>query len=48
MSKNNLHPHILNLSLPDDYVFENGGRDYLLKSFNLDEISILKKCKNIL
>ncbi len=48
MSKNNLHPHISNLSLPDDYVFENGGRDYLLKSFNLDEISILNKCKNIL
>ena len=48
MSKFNLHPHFSNLCLPDDYVFENGGRDYLLKRFNLDEISIFNECNKIL
>ena len=34
-----------NISLPDEYVFQNGGRDFLLKKYNLDEQSILNFCK---
>tara|TARA_Y100000591_G_C21784513_1_gene672996 strand:+ start:14 stop:859 length:846 start_codon:yes stop_codon:yes gene_type:complete len=47
LANNDLFPIIKNVSLPDEYVFQNGGRDYLLKKYNLDEISILNFCKNI-
>ena len=47
LSNNDLFPKIKNISLPDEYVFQNGGRDFLLKKYNLDEISILNFCKNI-
>ena len=46
LSNNNLFPVVKNLSLPDEYVFTNGGRDFLLNMFSLDENSILKFCKN--
>ncbi len=48
LSKNELFPYIKNLSLPDEYVFMNGGRDYLLKINNLDENSIFDSCNAIL
>jgi len=48
LSKYELFPFIKNISLPDEYVFQNGGRDFLLKKYNLDELSILNFCKKIL
>jgi len=48
LSKNNLFPKIKNLSLPDEYIFKNGGRDFLLKLHKLDEDSILNSCKELL
>jgi|TARA_Y100000389_G_scaffold198468_1_gene235021 transketolase len=45
LSKYDLYPILKNISLPDEYVFENGGRDFLLKKYNLDETSILNFCK---
>lgn len=48
LSNNNLFPQVKNLSLPDEYIFQNGGRDFLLQKYNLDEDSILNFCKKIL
>ena len=48
LSKYDLYPIIKNISLPDEYVFQNGGRDNLLAKYNLDEKSILSICKKIL
>ena len=45
LSKYDLFPKLKNISLPDEYVFENGGRDFLHKKYNLDEISILNFSK---
>lgn len=45
LSKYDLYPMVKNISLPDEYVFKNGGRDFLLKKYNLDETSILNFCK---
>lgn len=45
LSKYDLYPILKNISLPDEYVFKNGGRDFLLKKYNLDETSILNFCK---
>lgn len=45
LSKHDLFPIVKNISLPDEYVFQNGGRDFLLKKYNLDELSILNFCK---
>lgn len=45
LSKYDLFPKLKNISLPDQYVFENGGRDFLHKKYNLDEISILNFSK---
>ncbi|MDA9794587.1 hypothetical protein N8129_04050 [Pelagibacteraceae bacterium] len=47
LSKHSLYPIVKNISLPDEYIFQNGGRDFLLKKYNLDEISILNSCKKI-
>ena len=47
LSKYDLFPKLKNVSLPDEYVFENGGRDFLHKKYNLDEISILNFSKKI-
>jgi len=41
LSENKIFNYIQNLSLPESYIFQNGGRDYLLKSYNLDDKSIL-------
>ena len=48
LSKYDLYPMLKNISLPDEYVFQNGGRDFLLKEYNLDETSILNFCKKSL
>ena len=48
LSKNDIFPKVKNLSLPDEYIFKNGGRDFLLKLHNLDEDSILNYCKEML
>ena len=42
LSENNIFNYIKNLSLPESYIFQNGGRDFLLKTHNLDEKSILE------
>ncbi len=41
LSENKIFNYIQNVSLPESYIFQNGGRDYLLKSYNLDDKSIL-------
>ena len=48
LSKYDLFPALKNISLPDEYVFQNGGRDFLLKKYNLDDFSILNFCKKLL
>jgi len=48
LAKNELFPFIKNISLPDEYVFMNGGRDYLLKINKMDEKSIFDSCSSIL
>tara|TARA_B100000575_G_C23133190_1_gene657701 strand:- start:639 stop:1559 length:921 start_codon:yes stop_codon:yes gene_type:complete len=48
LSKYDFFPVVKNLSLPDEYVFQNGGRDFLLKKYNLDALSILNFCKKFL
>ena len=42
LSNRNILKLVKNLSLPEKYIFENGGRDYLLKTFSLDENGIQK------
>ena len=42
LSNRNILKLVKNLSLPEKYIFENGGRDYLLKTFGLDENGIQK------
>ena len=42
LSNKNIVKLIKSLSLPEKYIFENGGRDFLLKLFGLDEDSIQK------
>ena len=40
-----IFPKVKNLSLPDEYIYKNGGRDFLLKLHKLDADSILNSCK---
>tara|TARA_Y100000590_G_scaffold127688_1_gene145993 strand:+ start:29153 stop:30070 length:918 start_codon:yes stop_codon:yes gene_type:complete len=47
-SSQNYFPKIVTNSLPEKYVFENGGREYLLNTFGLSEIDILNSIKKIL
>ncbi len=35
-----IHPKIKSIYLPEEHVFENGGRDYLLKKYKLDSQNI--------
>ena len=44
-SKQNLFPKIISKSLPEKYIFENGGREYLLDSFGLS-IKDIKEATN--
>jgi transketolase len=40
LSINKIYPKIKSLHLPEQHVFENGGRDYLLKKYKLDAFNI--------
>ena len=44
-AKTSYNPQIKNVSLPDNYIFENGGRNYLLDKHGLSKIDIEKKCQ---
>ena len=46
-SKNKFYPKIISKSLPDQYIFDNGGRNYLLKKYGLGETDILKSLKKL-
>jgi len=46
LSENNIFPKIKTISLNDEYVFENGGRKYLLEKYGLSKNDILKSLKN--
>ena len=46
-SQQNLFPKIISKSLPEKYIFNNGGRDYLLNKFGLSNIDIIAAAKQI-
>ena len=46
-SNQNYFPKIVSNSLPEKYVFENGGREYLLNKFGLSEDNILNSVKDV-
>ena len=46
-SKQNYFPKIISKSLPEMYVFENGGREYLLDKFGLSITDIIGGAKQI-
>ena len=46
--QNQLSSHIYNLSLNENYIFENGGRDYLLEKNGLGNKRILNKIADII
>jgi len=46
-SEQNYFPKIISKNLPEMYVFENGGREYLLNKFGLSNEEILKATKKI-
>lgn len=47
-SESNFFPKIISKSLPEEYVFENGGREYLLDKFGLSKNDILEASKKII
>jgi len=46
-SLQNHYPKIVSNSLPEQYIFENGGREYLLNKFGLSTQKILESVKKI-
>ena len=46
-SEQNFFPKIISQSLPEKYVFENGGRDYLLNKFGLSNADIIAAANKI-
>jgi transketolase len=46
-SEQNYFPKIISKSLPEKYVFENGGREYLLNKFGLSSKDIIQACDKI-
>ena len=46
-SQQNIFPKIISRSLPEKYVFDNGGRDYLLNKFGLSNSDIIAAAKQI-
>ena len=46
-SELNFFPKIISKSLPEKYVFDNGGREYLLNKFGLSSEDILEASKKI-
>ena len=47
-SAQNYFPKIVSQSLPEKYVFENGGREYLLNKFGLSYDDIVRSAKKII
>ncbi len=47
-SEQNYFPKIISKSLPEKYVFENGGREYLLNKFGLSNNDIIQACEKII
>ena len=47
-SEQSYFPKIISKSLPESYVFENGGREYLLNRFGLSSEDIIKASKKII
>jgi len=47
-SAQNYFPKIVSKSLPEKYIFENGGRSYLLKRFGLSNEDIISATKQII
>ena len=47
-SESNFFPTIISKCLPEEYVFENGGREYLLDKFGLSIQDILDSSKKII
>jgi len=47
-SEQNYFPKIISKSLPEKYVFENGGREYLLNKFGLSNKDIIEACNKII
>ena len=48
LSKQNFFPKIISKSLPESYIFENGGREYLLNKFGLSKDDIIDASKKII
>ena len=46
-SEQNVFLKIVSKSLPEKYIFENGGREFLLNKFGLSKEDILKAAKKI-
>ena len=46
-SEQNYFPKIVSKSLPEKYIFENGGREYLLNKFGLSNSDIISATKKI-
>ena len=44
-SENQFFPKIISRSLPEKYVFQNGGREYLLNQFGLSKNDLLNAAK---
>ena len=47
-SHQNFFPKIISKSLPEKYIFENGGREYLLNKFGLSNDDIIQASKKII
>jgi transketolase C-terminal domain/subunit len=47
-SEQNYFPKIVSKCLPEQYVFENGGREYLLNKFGLSSEDIIEATKKII
>tara|TARA_Y100000816_G_C26105692_1_gene587515 strand:+ start:173 stop:1099 length:927 start_codon:yes stop_codon:yes gene_type:complete len=47
LSLNDIHKKIAITSLPDDFIFENGGREYLLDKYGLSKSDILNASKKL-
>ena len=47
-SNQDYFPKIISRSLPERYIFENGGRDYLLNKFGLSSNDIIAASEKII
>ena len=47
-SESNYFPKIISKSLPEKYVFENGGREFLLNKFGLSTDDLLRATKKLI